>query len=1155
MKSKTKKSYLIITILLACVFCIVGLFFAFRSDEKKTLTASAVSSDSENFYFASGANIQTNTLELRVRFTLKIHQDVYDGLLNSVDDWFIEVKTPKKDTITFTYGEDNTSWLSDYRSVRYYNDDIFWSGEWGTLYIYLSVDYDTEVSLIAELCEDYTIGYGVHETAYSDARSYSYIYDKYMESGSSGATVISNVRAEQFKAYNASVDKTALALSENAWLDSYNGLSFILNVPQEYLNLIAKGEFLATDTPSRKIYEQYMLVEMNVESGFDLTSTAFDVNDDGIITSYREMPSCFNSGTTALIQSPQLLSGNRVFGVIKKERVQVATWSTEYQGDIYYGNWQDESETYTAIDWTDKICNVNFTTLATEILESTDLELSESEMAWLQDLGGIKADTEEVLINLEYQYLSESSNPASITTIDGVYFNVKSVYAFSKTFVEKEMYRLKNRTHISDFNVVYEGQYHELGEDGETFTFKKDKRVILQAKGLSYEYNAETKQGTLKVVYDDYQYSDFCMRISSNDTNSHLEMVYYPTANPNATNADEKDILVDDDGKVTLRFRYEKISSEVFTSAGWIFKLTADDIQVLNNENVWGSEIVTVNKTDEMIEIVASNQTALKNIALTATAEIIPDFECEVDCEYVALSVNGRGELVEEVKRSEPVATMYSQYKRWQNFDNVMKKYGDVINGELECSSIIGEYMTPIDILPRNNGDGTFTYVVRYAYNTMFKITNTYNDTVLYKALNDVSSLYYGEFFVDTIPTGWRVKAINALNDDVRITVDESVPDDYTKTKIKVLVDANEQYLIPIEVDMTDEWDLIINYFEMYKRTPFAVKTQATKTIKVLDYPNIYKLSKEDLAKILGKQNMVVGIGKSNVDVDTINVTFDGVSVYTADVSYGYETFRVKDYEGNTKELKVPLISYAEWCNGFDKDWSILYLNEGDDKHYFDYSNEVKYEDLYGFFFVAVFEEQVSDFNRFFRNMNSEGEVTIFDERTVKGSAFYEFSYRLYDSKNILDKIVGYVCMTFCEIFDDDNQMVYSYFGYLDGTSEYAYMSNGGADDAFDDDTASENFAQDVGDAIKDIWDDIKGSGQSFGDWIKEQWQKFRASNWDTVVFVVLGVAGGLLVIGLGWKWGKRYYLWVTAKPKTAPKKSTSKKSTTKKTTAKGKKK
>ncbi len=40
--------------------------------------------------------------------------------------------------------------------------------------------------------------------------------------------------------------------------------------------------------------------------------------------------------------------------------------------------------------------------------------------------------------------------------------------------------------------------------------------------------------------------------------------------------------------------------------------------------------------------------------------------------------------------------------------------------------------------------------------------------------------------------------------------------------------------------------------------------------------------------------------------------------------------------------------------------------------------------------------------------------------------------------------MISTMCMNLCELVDDDNAMYYSYFFYLDGTSENPYLSNGG---------------------------------------------------------------------------------------------------------------
>ncbi len=89
--------------------------------------------------------------------------------------------------------------------------------------------------------------------------------------------------------------------------------------------------------------------------------------------------------------------------------------------------------------------------------------------------------------------------------------------------------------------------------------------------------------------------------------------------------------------------------------------------------------------------------------------------------------------------------------------------------------------------------------------------------------------------------------------------------------------------------------------------------------------------------------------------------------------------------------------------------------------------------------------------------------------------------------------LISTMCMNLCELVDDDNAMYYSYFFYLDGTSENPYLSNGGADNADDTDSA-----------IKNALNDAK-------EWLKETWQKVNGSNAMKWLKILGGVALGIL--------------------------------------------
>ncbi len=126
----------------------------------------------------------------------------------------------------------------------------------------------------------------------------------------------------------------------------------------------------------------------------------------------------------------------------------------------------------------------------------------------------------------------------------------------------------------------------------------------------------------------------------------------------------------------------------------------------------------------------------------------------------------------------------------------------------------------------------------------------------------------------------------------------------------------------------------------------FAEKKVFSGSVKVKDVADIYHPTNAEMSKILGLENLdILGLATA----ESISVTFDGVSTYTAKLSYSYAALKQIDYNGNAKEIKIPLTSYADWCEEYGKDWSILFLNRTD-RHYFKYSNDVTRENLYGFF-------------------------------------------------------------------------------------------------------------------------------------------------------------------------------------------------------------
>ena len=619
--------------------------------------------------------------------------------------------------------------------------------------------------------------------------------------------------------------------------------------------------------------------------------------------------------------------------------------------------------------------------------------------------------------------------------------------------------------------------------------YKTGARIILQARDFEYTYNEGSQTGTLEVIYNDFQYKDLSLRITNNDPLNNLTLDYYTA-----------DAVVGET-TTTLTYNFADIEEQLHNSCNWLFDFGKENIRITGVP-----EGVSTQLTDEALIVIFPNakENELVNLSLIGVAEIIEDIEYTLTYEYAKLLLSGT-EIIETVKTSSPITKMYSEIVTC-NFTNFMTDYGEIVNEAINPDFLGGtEYYIPVSIRKEYSAYDSETHTckitVEYSYNTLFGITNNYDESIIFKELNHSSLNYTGVDFVNSIPDGYRVKELSTSKPD-KLTVTNA--EDYRNTKIEVRTSTTAKEVLPIVINYTDSWNLKINYLENYAdqriqsgekdaKPCFAEKKVFSGAIKVKDYENIYALTNEDIKQIIGLESLdILGLAT----VEEIAVTFDGVTTYTVDLSYSHAALKQIDYDGNMLEIKIPLTSYAEWCKQYGQDWSILFLNTPE-RHYFKYSNDVTRENLYGFFSVAVFKEQVSDLNYWFKNNTGDGCMTIFEGKQVSGAGVYKFFDNL-TTKGVITSVLGYVGMSFCEIVNDDNAMYYSYFFYLDGTSENAYLATNGADDAGD--TSS---------AIGNAWEDVKG-------WAKETWEKLTNSKgWETFKIVMGAVLVILVVVAV----------------------------------------
>ena len=1043
----------------------------FYQSQRQIITV-IVNPVSEELFFNTGASASLDATDLyRLRFALYVSESA--------------VQSNSLLTVSFVSGTDaecklgfESDEIAERQATLDLSQYIFTSG-YTTVYIYVTGPLHAEMQLLA------TVG---GAAATSDARSIYYVWQKAVENNFGGMVVEDAVKNYITLTVGFSSENNAFEISQAAQLSQSSGLSLMVKVPEAYLTQLKQGK---RETSKETIYSSISGVPIGTrytyEDHFLYIRRTTDLNDYGNAGMklswgymYHVSPGeCIEPYTNeAEPLSEEFLSrGIDVFSLglptnAEQEYYYFATILKVTRTDaVYIAGTENQERFGTSVEsFSRNYYQTSLKSLALEVLER-DASMTDGERAWMQDVAGVKPDTNEITVTLKYKELTDYAT----VTEKNYAFSVKSVWAQNKTLVLSALYDLTEFSNIAKLNAVYTGDYWRDG-----YKYTTQKRIILQAEDFEYSYNAGLQTGTLTVIYADFQYKDLSLRVTNNDPANNLTIDYY-TAD-----------VVAGATSTTLTFRFADIEEQLHNSCNWLFDFGKENIRITGVP-----EGVTTQLTEEALIVTFPNakENELVNLSLIGVAEIIEDVEYTLTYEYAELTLNGT-EISETWKTSAPIVKLYSEIVTC-NYTNFMLDYGEAIRAAVNPEFLDGAaYYIPASIRKEYSAYDSETHTckitVEYTYNTLFCITNNYDESIIFKALDHSSLNYGGEYFVGNIPSGYRVERLTtetAYKEKLTITNAE----DYRNATIEVRTSTTAKEVLPVEVVFTDSWKMVVSYLENYidygmkqgekdkdgkpVKACFAEKKVFSGSVKVKDIADIYHPTNAEMSKILGLENLdILGLATA----ESISVTFDGVSTYTAKLSYSYAALKQIDYNGNTKEIKIPLTSYADWCEEYGKDWSILFLNRTD-RHFFKYSNDVTRENLYGFFSVAVFKEQVSDLNFYFKNNTGDGCMTIFSQSEVRGSGVYKFFSRLATKSGFMGILLGTplistMCMNLCELVDDDNAMYYSYFFYLDGTSENPYLSNGGADNADDTDSAIKNALNDAKEWLKNTWDKLNGS-------------------------------------------------------------------------------
>lgn len=686
--------------------------------------------------------------------------------------------------------------------------------------------------------------------------------------------------------------------------------------------------------------------------------------------------------------------------------------------------------------------------------------------------------TEDATVTVEYIEMDSFTSYKKKT----LQAKVDPTYLGAGDYVATQVFNTLGKTDISSFNATYKDYY--ISSTGE---YLLAERIVRTANGYTYTYDGVANTGKITITYNDFDYKDVSLRVQNNDPENQLIMDVY-TADAVVSN-----------GIVSLTWEFDKVQAQLYNSCKWLFNLTTEDITVSGI-----SDNITVTKTNDklIVSVSEDNMEELFGLSLTATAEITEDVEYTMTYTYVSLDEN----LNETVLTSSPITMLYSEVINVSG-TNFYNSYGNIVESAISPACLNGEvyfkYSGVKQVYDVENR--TCMITVLYDYNTLIRAKNSAGDTS-YKALTGNSLNFKASDFNFNVPTGYRIEGITSEDSDaVNINFLEKTPND---SNISITVSSALKRIITITAEITDEWFIEITYLKPYKDSAFCAMTTYSGTIKVSDYTDVYALTKTDLESILGVSTLDI-LGLSTVK--TVTVTFDGTSTYNIKLDYTSASMRKMNSDGSYDEILVPLTSYATWCDFYGKEWSILWLNSSE-KKIFNYENDVDRDKLYGFFSTAVFEEQISDLNSIMSSYETKGCKTFYEQRKVSGSGIYQWFNR--NKNNLGTIILSHLGIWGCEIADADNCQVYSYFFYLDGTSNLNYVANNGADDY--DDTES---------AIKNKGDEIE---KGFWDALSNWWNGNSVSS--IVVKVILGLialCAAAFIVGLVVKFVIWFIEWV----------------------------
>ncbi len=681
----------------------------------------------------------------------------------------------------------------------------------------------------------------------------------------------------------------------------------------------------------------------------------------------------------------------------------------------------------------------------------------------LQKALGIYTGNKAMPITVKYRHCA---GYADIREIEKS-FTMDSLYGQCKEKAVEAMYnQVEGLNDITSFNCVYED--FKWLSNGDQLDFGD--KIILQAKDYTYVYNG-SESAVLTVNYEPFNYKDFSIRVTNNDEANNLTLDICSAS------------VIEDSVNYTLKFNYSDMNRWLANKAGWLVDLNEDlfnsDGVIVNKSN---KIEVTVGDTDLLIKVAKAEQNSLADLRVCVVAEIVEDKNITYTVHYTKLVVDVNGEITQEDVAMSPTLCLMTVYQQLTNFTNFMNRFGDTVSSAVApagLGSVV--YYVPSSVSSVSVGDLEYNLNVSYTYRTILRVSEN-SVFKRFVQLDHYNNQYSLSDLGVVVPDGYRVS--NMTSDSfMSIDFDDKVPD---KAILTSNVDLFTNKIVDVDVEFSDTILVNLEYLENYVYTDengnqqasgFAVKKTLYKEVPADFFADVYKPTLEELKAYTGLDNMCIIGTFGAVNTDKISVVKNG-SVYNVKVEYHEAFLKVTQSTGESEFMNIPLSNYDDWCNSFDKDWSILALNTKE-KVCFKSNADVKREDLFGYFYVAIFKEVVKNLDELFAGYSADGCRSYYTAKEVRGTDLYKF----FDSIGIIGAVItcggSKVYQAVEESFNDDAGTYYSYFVFIDGSSTLPYSSNNKADDYFDNKSAFENTAKDVQETISAWWnsnnDVVKG--------------------------------------------------------------------------------